>query len=351
MLVVHMDSGLGNQMLDYAEYLAIKKSNPGKECYLENIVYDIPCKPGMFAIWNGYELEKVFGIKAPNIKSLFSNEKWSSICRSVVESNFWEEGWNYAPYITNALNDEGLEISNLGKQAERQLSDDKSIKGRIRYWMSCFFKTKVGYTCKRYLRLVMVNKLVDSATSKYDMYRVYPDDSFVGHSLKFEYKGFGIDKIEKELKAAFTFPKIIDEKNLEMLDIIKNTESVSIHARRSDMLSRNGYCYEYGFFKRSVRYIKRHVKDPVFIFFTDEKSIGWCEQNEKTFDLDFSKDEVYFVTWNTGENSFRDMQLMKECKHNIFTESSFGFWGAYLNENPNKITCAPDCTILATNTF
>ena len=39
MLVVHMDSGLGNQMLDYAEWLAIRKSNPQEECYLENLIY------------------------------------------------------------------------------------------------------------------------------------------------------------------------------------------------------------------------------------------------------------------------------------------------------------------------
>lgn len=58
--------------------------------------------------------------------------------------------------------------------------------------------------------------------------------------------------------------------------------------------------------------------------------------------MDFKVDKVYFVDWNKGEESFRDMQLMAECKHNIFTQSSFGFWGAYLNTNPDKITCAPD---------
>ena len=39
---MHMDSGLGNQMLDYVEYLAIRKMNPGKECYLENLIYELP---------------------------------------------------------------------------------------------------------------------------------------------------------------------------------------------------------------------------------------------------------------------------------------------------------------------
>ena len=135
------------------------------------------------------------------------------------------------------------------------------------------------------------------------------------------------------------------------MELIHDTNSVSIHARRGDLLFLNGHCYKFGFFKRAVRYIKKHVKDPVFIFFTDENSIGWCEENEKIFGLDFKKDRVEFVTWNKGEDSFRDMQLMVECKHNIFTESTFGFWGAFLNSNPDKITCAPDVTISSTNAF
>ena len=57
MIIVHTDSGLGNQMLDYAEYIAIKKNNSDKDCYLEDILYDLPDdRPGMFSKWNGYEL-------------------------------------------------------------------------------------------------------------------------------------------------------------------------------------------------------------------------------------------------------------------------------------------------------
>ena len=153
------------------------------------------------------------------------------------------------------------------------------------------------------------------------------------------------------MREAFRFPEIKDKKNREILELIHSTNSVAIHARRSDMHFVNGDCYKFGFFKRAVKYIKRNVENPVFFFFCDEKSTGWCEKNEKIFGLDFSRDKVYFVDWNNGNDSFRDMQLMAECKHNIFTQSSFGFWGAYLNRNPQKITCAPDPLFLATNSF
>ena len=76
MLVVHMDSGLGNQMLDYAEWLAIRKSNPQEECYLENLIYELPNREGMFSMWNGYELQRIFGIELPNVRDLFTEEEW-----------------------------------------------------------------------------------------------------------------------------------------------------------------------------------------------------------------------------------------------------------------------------------
>ena len=351
MLVVHMDSGLGNQMLDYVEYLAIKKSNPDRECYLETLLYEIPSHEGMFSMWNGYELERVFGIQIPNIKEKFDSNAWNRILRYVEESRFWEEGWNYSPYIVGALAREGLNLQNLGPGAGYLDVSLQEGRSRLRHLLTDFFHTAPGYHVKHLLRRMLAEKLAEKNRRKYDIYREYPDNSFAGHSLAFKYKGFGIDGLEGEIRRAFAFPEITDAKNREILAYIQSVEAVAIHARRSDLLFVNGHCYQYGFFRRSVRYIKKKIKDPVFIFFTDENSVGWCEENERTFGLDFGKDSVKFVTWNKGGESYRDMQLMSKCSHNIFTESTFGFWGAYLNENPNKITCAPDSTMLATNTF
>lgn len=348
---MHMDSGLGNQMLDYVEYLAVRKSNPEKECCLENLIYEISEQEGMFSMWNGYELERIFGLQIPNVRENFSEAAWKRILKSVEDSEFWKENWNYSPYIVDAMEKEGLKLCNLGEGAGYQDVAIQKRRSFLRRFLTSFFRTTPGYHLKRRLRMRMSGRLIENNRRKYDVYREYPDNSFVGHSLAFKYKGFRIEEFSEEIRKAFKFPAIEDEKNLEMLVFIRSVNAVAIHARRSDLLFMNGHCYRHGFFKRSVRYIKKRVKDPVFIFFTDENSVGWCEKNEKIFGLDFKRDQVRFVTWNKGLESYRDMQLMAECRHNIFTESSFGFWGAYLNANPEKITCAPDCTILATNSF
>lgn len=351
MRVFHMDSGLGNQMLDYAEYLAIREVNPDGEYYMENLIYELPHVPGMFSQWNGYELERIFGIQVPNVKSLFSSQQWNTILTEVAGSRFWEEDWNYAPYIVEALRRQGLQLTSMIPDKRPELQRPVTLRTKLRRNMTDFFRTAPGYHMKRYMRKAFQKKIIAEKNQSINVFQQYPQNVFVGHSLAFRYKGFGLERIEEKVRQAFRFPELTDERNLKVLELIRASQSVAVHARRSDMLFVNGDCYRYGFFRRAVHHIKRKVEDPVFFFFCDEKSTGWCEQNEEIFGLDFKKDRVYFVNWNKGTESYRDMQLMAQCKHNIFTQSSFGFWGAYLNQNPEKITCAPDILFEATNSF
>ena len=132
MRVVHMDSGLGNQMLDYAEYMAICQENPEEDCYIENLIYELPQKAGMFSIWNGYELERIFGINPPNVKQLFDEDAWKRILKDVEKSEFWKENWNYAPYITDALKKEGIVLTNLRKASEIKSKQNRTAKEKAR---------------------------------------------------------------------------------------------------------------------------------------------------------------------------------------------------------------------------
>ena len=84
MKIIHIESGLGNQMLSYCEYLAIKKMNPQDDCYIETIIYDIPECNDVICQWNGYELDKVFNLHAPNIHSIIDSNNWNQLIVNMI---------------------------------------------------------------------------------------------------------------------------------------------------------------------------------------------------------------------------------------------------------------------------
>jgi hypothetical protein len=72
------------------------------------------------------------------------------------------------------------------------------------------------------------------------------------------------------------------------------------------------------------------VNNPIFFFFSDD-----MERVKQHFNNDI------YINNNQNKNSWEDMRLMSECKHNIIANSSFSRRGAWLNANPEKIIIAP----------
>lgn len=345
MKVIHIESGLGNQMLSFSEYLVIKKLNPDDTCYIETIIYEIPECNSVISQWNGYELERIFGIHAPNIKELYSKEEWKQIIEEVRETRFWDNGWRYAPAICEVLCNHGLKLVNIiGDDPKYIRPNTSTIKYKV-------MNTRLIYDIKRLTRPLYREAYVKKFMQDDKIFIKSSENVFAGQNLGLRNVGSNINFICDEIRKSFSFPPLTDEKNLEILKIINGTHSVAIHARRGDMLQSNGYCYKYGYFKRSVKYIRKKVKDPVFFFFCDSGSIEWCKNNYSIFGLNNRTDRIYYVDWNTGENAYKDIQLMAACKHNIITNSSFGWWGTFFNNYPDKITCSPNLWNNTTNHF
>lgn len=74
--------------------------------------------------------------------------------------------------------------------------------------------------------------------------------------------------------------------------------------------------------------IKKKIDNPVFFIFSND--IDWCKNNLK---LDHST----LVSCNQGKDSWRDMQLMSECRHHIMANSTFSWWGAWLSKHKGII--------------
>lgn len=342
MKIVHFESGLGNQMLNYAEFLAIKYNY--SDVYSEKLVYETAPKGLGFSQWNGYELKKDFALNIPDIKDVLSKEQYSFIKSEMISSKYWENDWKYAIPFISAMNKLGQNIYNF---CDRGTFGSKEKHGLPEKWLKWLcFHTSLGN--KIYLRLAKKNSQSLITKNYKNLFIEYPQDFYCGQTLKFMYKGQGIEKIEEKLKTTLIFQNIT-LKNKEFAKFLHDSNSVSIHVRRGDFLSRNNFCYKYGFFKRSVEFMKKQLTSPIlFVFFCSQEDIPWVKNNKKTFGLDNS-DHIIFVDWNTNENSYQDMFLMSNCNNNIITQSSFGWWGAWLNNNPNKISISPDPRINTTH--
>ena len=344
MKVIHIESGLGNQMLSYCELLSLKYMNPEEDFYIETLVYEFPEAAGVINQWQGYELENIFQLKVPNIRTKFTDRQWNEVVADIRESHFWNKKWNWPVYFTDAFRKQGLELHVLRDDFEKKAEIERnSITGwrRNNILYKQFQKTWMYSNLRR---IVGKSKPYTKNDLEYLFYHGI-DDVLTGQKLSFMYKNNNIEAIDSMIRESFIFPEIEDETNRQLQQMLLNTESVAIHARRGDMLNLNNRYYKGGYFKRAVKYIKKNICNPVFFFFCDPGSTEWCRENPHFFGLDFKRDRVFFVDWNKENNSFRDMQLMSMCKHNIITISSFGWWGAYLNENPMKITISPEIYI------
>lgn len=140
-------------------------------------------------------------------------------------------------------------------------------------------------------------------------------------------------EIKHKIIKAFSFPSI-DDNNKNILMKIRNSNSVSIHIRRGDYLKQRSVfkTCDVSYYQKAISYIKSNSISPYFFVFSND--IEWCKKN-------IEEKNICYVDNNNGINSFRDMQLMSECKHNIIANSTFSWWGAWLNKNKDKIVCAP----------
>jgi len=140
------------------------------------------------------------------------------------------------------------------------------------------------------------------------------------------------------LRSDFNFTIPLDETNQNIAQGIQHSNAVSLHVRRGDYITHTpnakilSTC-SLDYYNKAIDYISKRVDSPHFFLFSDD--MEWVKAS---LDIPFEKT---YIEHNRGADSYRDMQLMHMCRHHIIANSSFSWWGAWLNPNPDKLVVAP----------
>ena len=137
---------------------------------------------------------------------------------------------------------------------------------------------------------------------------------------------------KKEIEQEFQLKKKLTAKNQEMVQQMEKENSVCLHFRRGDYLETGYPILGLEYYNQGIDYIKdKTQKDVTLYVFSND--MPWVKKNFKR------SEKTLYVE---DSDAATDMKLMKHCKHNIIANSSYSWWSAYLNKNPDKIVVAPD---------
>lgn len=134
---------------------------------------------------------------------------------------------------------------------------------------------------------------------------------------------------ENEIKSLFECPELLKNKLINKYEVLKNSETCSIHVRRGDYLALIDHhpVQDMDYYNQSISIIG---EDKTFLIFSDD--IEWCKNN-----FSFLKNKIICE----GNKDYEDLYLMSLCNHNIIANSSFSWWGSWLNTNNSKKIIAP----------
>ena len=144
--------------------------------------------------------------------------------------------------------------------------------------------------------------------------------------------------IEDTIRSDFKFSIAPSGKNEEWLQQISSCRAVSVHVRRGDVINVAKTNKIYGtitplYYKKAMDTMMQSFNDCEFFFFSDD--IEWVKENIKT------EFPAYYVDANDDAHNYEDLRLMSKCKHHIIANSSFSWWGAWLNPGKHKKVIAP----------
>lgn len=141
--------------------------------------------------------------------------------------------------------------------------------------------------------------------------------------------------IADEIREEISLKENMSEHSQAIDKEISRTKAISLHIRRYAHENSKpwfGFC-SLEYYKKAAEIIVQKMPDAHFFIFSD--NYDWVRENFKDFD------HPYTLVENSNEQNCDDIILMSHCKHHIIANSSFSWWGAWLNPSPTKIVIAP----------
>jgi hypothetical protein len=114
---------------------------------------------------------------------------------------------------------------------------------------------------------------------------------------------------------------------------VHNKNTVAVHIRRTDYLEESRYGFlGLAYYQFALSVMKQKLSNPLFIIFSDD--LNWCKKT-------FKDDSFVFFEDTNWAKDYLQLYLISKCAHQVIANSSFSWWGAWLNVNPNKIVIRP----------
>lgn len=149
----------------------------------------------------------------------------------------------------------------------------------------------------------------------------------------------------ESVRSELGFPDAMPDRSRRVLQDIRSRTSVALHVRRDDYVSNAQVATRFGtcsmrYYERALDYVRAKLGEE-FVVFVFSDDLDWAKKNLK-LDAD-----LHFVDAASKLHPHEDLRLMAACDHNITANSTFSWWGAWLNGNSEKIVVCPEIWYLS----
>lgn len=281
MKIQFLNGGLANQSFQYIFARYYELSHPGEIMYMDDSYFAV------YTVHNGYELEKVFGIRPHMLSECFDEDVWAFILEERKKGKS----------VPQIFLEDQIQISMLSEVGDGHKTFNP-FDGQV-----------LDIPCNQYL----------------------PDILDLPGNLY--YHGYWINKkwfarYREAFLQEFTFPEITDERNLRYMEEIRSSLSLSVHIRRGDYVTL-GFSQDPIVYRYQLKQFAKQVPGEWHLFvFSDD--VDWCREHARELGIHYFQ-EVTYVEGNTDGENYRDMQLMSMCRAMIVSNSSFCYLATLLN--------------------